>query len=188
MPFINQPDFTPEWIAANDPGYASIHTIPSFSFTDQDGKTVTEKNVTGKIYVADFFFTRCGSICPKMTNNIAVLQNTFKDNDDVIFLSHTVTPEMDSVPVLKNYAEAKGVISGKWHLLTGNKDEIYTLARKQYFAGDTIGYYQAGDEFLHTENFILLDKKRRIRGVYNGTLDIEIERLTDDIRTLLKEK
>lgn len=187
LPFINQPDFTPEWIAKNDPAYASIHSIPSFSFTDQDGKTITEKTVDGKIYVADFFFTRCGSICPKMTNNIAVLQKTFKDNDDVIFLSHSVTPEMDSVPVLKNYAEAKGVLSGKWHLLTGNKEEIYSLARQQYFAGDTIGYYQSGDEFLHTENFILLDKKRRIRGVYNGTLDIEIERLADDIRTLLRE-
>ncbi len=188
LPFINQPDFTPEWIEKNDPAYISIHSIPSFSFTDQDGKTITEKTVEGKIYVADFFFTRCGSICPKMTSNIGILQSTFKNNDAVIFLSHSVTPEMDSVPVLKKYAEDKDVISNKWHLLTGNKDEIYTLARKQYFAGDTIGYYQAGNEFLHTENFILVDKHRRIRGVYNGTLDIEIERLTEDINTLLKEE
>jgi protein SCO1/2 len=188
LPFINKPDFTPEWINKNDPGYSSIHQVPAFSFTDQNGETVTEKTVEGKIYVADFFFTRCGSICPKMTNNIALLQKYFKDNKDVIFLSHSVTPEMDSVPVLKKYAEDKGVISGKWHLLTGNKDEIYDLAKKQYYAGDTIGYYQTGNEFLHTENFILVDKHRRIRGVYNGTLELEMERLEEDINTLLKEE
>ena len=95
---------------------------------------------------------------------------------------------MDSVPVLKRYAEEKGVISGKWHLLTGKESEIYDLAKKQYFAGDTIGYYQTGNEFLHTENFILVDKLRRIRGVYNGTLPLEMERLADDINTLLKEE
>ena len=187
LPFINKPDFTPEWVDKNSAAYDSIHTIPSFSFTDQDGITVTEKTVANKIYVADFFFTRCGSICPKMTNNIGLLQTTFKDNDAVIFLSHSVTPAMDSVPALKEYAKEKGVISGKWHLLTGDKDEIYTLARKQYYAGDTIGYYQSGNEFLHTENFILVDRHRRIRGVYNGTLGVEIDRLKEDINLLLKE-
>ncbi|HMK25120.1 MAG TPA: SCO family protein [Chitinophagaceae bacterium] len=188
LPFINKPDFTPEWINKNDPAYSSIHQVPAFSFTNQNGETVTEKTVEGKIYVADFFFTRCGSICPKMTKNIALLQTYFKDKKDVIFLSHSVTPEMDSVSVLKKYAEDKGVISGKWHLLTGDKDEIYDLAKKQYYAGDTIGYYQTGNEFLHTENFILVDKHRRIRGVYNGTLELEMERLEEDINTLLKEE
>jgi len=188
LPFINKPDFTPEWIAGGDTGYSSIHTIPAFSFTDQDGKTVTEKTVEGKIYVADFFFTRCAGICPKMTANMCTLQNKFKNVEEVIFLSHSVTPDADSVPVLRNYAENKGVISGKWHLLTGNKDEIYTLAKKQYYAGDTIGYYQTGNEFLHTENFILVDKHRRIRGVYNGTLPLEMERLIEDIVTLKKEE
>jgi protein SCO1/2 len=188
LPFINKPDFTPEWIEKNDPAYSSIHQIPAFSFTDQDGKTVTEKTVEGKIYVADFIFTRCGSICPRMTNNMGLLQEKFKNNDQVLLLSHSVTPALDSVPVLKKYAEAKGVISGKWHLLTGKEEEIYALAKKQYFAGDTIGYYQTGNEFLHTENFILVDKLRRIRGVYNGTLPLEMERLEDDINTLLKEE
>lgn len=187
LPFINKPDFTPEWIAGSDSGYAFIHSIPSFSFTDQDGKTVTEKTVTGKIYVADFIFTRCGSICPKMTTNMGTLQEKFKNDNEVIFLSHSVTPEMDSVPVLKRYAEAKGIISGKWHLLTGNKEDIYSLAKKQYYAGDTIGFYQTGNEFLHTENFILVDKQRRIRGVYNGTLPLEMERLIEDIGILKKE-
>ena len=187
LPFINKPDFTPEWIEKSDPAYKNIHTVPAFSFTDQDGKTVTEKTVEQKIYVTDFIFTRCGSICPKMTGNMSILQERFKDRDDVLFLSHSVTPDMDSVPVLKRYAEENGVVSGKWFLLTGDENEIYSLAKKQYFAGDTIGYYQTGNEFLHTENFILVDKQRRIRGVYNGTLAVEMDRLTADIKSLLKE-
>ena len=187
LPFINKPDFTPEWIAVDDTAYKNIHTIPAFSFTDQDGKTVTEKDVEGKIYVTDFIFTRCGSICPVMTTNMGTLQEKYKNDDEVLLISHSVTPTMDSVAVLKKYAEAKGIISGKWHLLTGNEDQIYALAKKQYYAGDTIGYYQTGNEFLHTENFILVDKHRRIRGVYNGTLALEMERLMDDIATLKKE-
>ena len=187
LPFINKPDFTPEWISTNDPAYKNIHTIPAFSFTDQDGKTVTEKDVEGKIYVTDFIFTRCGSICPIMTTNMGTLQEKYKNDNDVLLLSHSVTPTMDSVAVLKKYAEAKGIISGKWHLLTGNEDQIYAMAKKQYYAGDTIGYYQTGNEFLHTENFILVDKRRRIRGVYNGTLSLEMERLIDDIATLKRE-
>lgn len=188
LPFFNKPDFTPDWIEKKDSGYSSIHQIPAFSFTDQDGETVTEKTVEGKIYVTDFFFTRCGSICPKMTSNMGTLQEKFKNDDEVIFLSHSVTPQMDSVSVLKKYAETKGVITGKWHLLTGSRDEIYRLAKKEYFAGDTVGYYQTGNEFLHTENFILVDKHRRIRGVYNGTLPLEMERLGEDIATLKKEE
>ena len=187
LPFINKPDFTPEWISENDPAYSSIHRIPAFSFTDQDGKTITEKTVDGKIYVADFFFTKCGSICPKMTGNMSTLQEKFKDDKDVLLLSHSVTPETDSVPVLKKYADARGISSSKWHLLTGSTDDIYRLAKKEYYAGDTVGFYQANREFLHTENFILVDKQRRIRGVYNGTVPLEIERLADDIATLKKE-
>lgn len=188
LPFINKPDFTPEWIDGKDPAYKNIHTIPDFAFTNQEGETVTQKNVQGKIYVADFIFTRCGSICPTMTGNMALLQEKYKHDDDILLLSHSVTPEMDSVPVLKKYAYDKGIIPGKWHLLTGNEKDIYTLAKKQYFAGDTIGYYQTGNEFLHTENFILVDKHRRIRGVYNGTLALEMERLMDDIATLKREE
>jgi protein SCO1/2 len=187
LPFYNKPDFTPEWIDKTSPDYKNIHTIPAFSFTNQDGKTITEKTVAGKIYVADFIFTRCGGICPKMSDNMGILQQKFKDDEGVIFLSHSVTPDADSVPVLKKYAIKKGAISGKWHLLTGSQEKIYTLAKKQYYAGDTVGYYQAGNEFLHTENFLLIDRHRRIRGVYNGTLVLEMARLADDIRTLEKE-
>lgn len=187
MPFINKPDFTPEWINKNDSGYKTIHKISSFSFFNQNGETITEKTVENKIYVADFIFTKCAGICPKMTTNMGLLQDKFKNDDDILLLSHSVTPDMDSVPVLKKYAEAKGIISGKWHILTGKQADIYRLAKKEYYAGDTIGYYQTGDEFLHTENFILVDKKRRIRGVYNGTLLLEMERLIEDIGSLKKE-
>jgi len=188
MPFINTPDFTPIWLAEDDAGYSTIHQIPAFSFINQDGKTVTEKTVEGKIYVANFIFTRCASICPKMTSNMFILQDRFKNDTDILFLSHSVTPEMDSVPVLKKYALANGIISGKWHLLTGNQEDIYRIAKKEYYAGDVIGYYQTGNEFLHTENFLLIDNKRRIRGVYNGTLSLEMDRLIEDINTIKREK
>ena len=187
LPFINKPDCTPEWINTNEAAYKSIHQIPAFSFINQDGQTVTEKSVEGKIYVVDFIFTRCASICPKMTRNLKMVQDSFDMNEDVLLLSHSVTPEMDSVPILKKYAVANGIKSEKWHLLTGSQDSIYRLAKKEYFAGDTIGYYQTGNEFLHTENVILVDRKRRIRGVYDGTLEIEIQVLIEDIKTLIKE-
>ena len=188
LPFINSAEFTPEWISADSPDYLKIHTIPSFSFTNQDGQTVTEKTVEGKIYVTNFMFTSCGSICPRMTDNMKILQDKYVNDPSVLLLSHTVTPEKDSVPVLKQYAIDKGCISGKWHLLTGDKDEIYSIAKRQYFAGDSIGYYGKLNDFLHTENFILVDSKRRIRGVYNGTLPIEMERIIEDITMLKKEK
>ena len=187
LPFFNKPDWTPEWINATDSNYNEIHRIPSFSFLDQDGNTISEKTVTGKIYVTNFFFTTCRGICPKMTNNMFLLQNAFVADTNVILLSHSVTPETDNVDVLKKYAIENKVNSKQWHLLTGNKNEIYTLAKQQYFAGDSVGYYQTGNEFLHTENFILVDKQARIRGVYNGTLLVEIERIKEDIAILKKE-
>jgi protein SCO1/2 len=187
LPFFNQPDWTPEWIGVSDTGYKKIHTIPAFSFIDQNGNLITEKTVQGKIYVANFFFTKCRSICPKMTSNMFQLQEVFKMDTSIILLSHSVTPETDSVSILRKYALDNKVEASKWHLLTGDKKEIYRLAKQQYFAGDTVGYYQSGNEFLHTENFILVDKHRRIRGVYNGTLLVEIDRIKQDINLLKKE-
>ena len=116
-----------------------------------------------------------------------LLQEAFKTDTSIILLSHSVTPETDSVSVLQKYALDNKVDAAKWHLLTGDKKEIYHLAKQQYFAGDTVGYYQSGNEFLHTENFILVDKYRRIRGVYNGTLPVEINRIKEDINLLKKE-
>ena len=187
LPFFNKPDWTPEWIEDSSSAYKNIHQIPAFNFTDQDANSVTLKNVEGKIYVANFFFTTCRGICPKMTNNMYLLQEAFKKDSNIIFLSHSVTPDIDSVGALKKYAIEHKVNSNQWHLLTGLKSEIYNLAKKQYFAGDSVGYYQTGNEFLHTENFILIDKHQRIRGVYNGTLLVEIDRIKEDINILKQE-
>jgi protein SCO1/2 len=187
LPFFNQPDWTPEWINKNDSAYGSIHSIPSFSFTDQEGNIITEQTIEGKIYVANFFFAKCNNICPKMMSNMFKLQEAFNNDDELLLLSHSVTPDEDDVSALKKFADENKVIGSKWHLLTGDKSEIYRLAKKEYFAGDSVGYYQAGNEFLHTENFILIDKQRRIRGVYNGTLAVEIERILQDIMILKEE-
>ena len=187
LPFFNEPDWTPEWIGETDSAYKNIHTIPSFSFLDQNGKVVDENLVKGKIYIANFFFTKCRNICPKMTSNMRLLQEAFKSDSCILLLSHSVTPETDNVTVLNKYALDNKVDAAKWHLLTGDKNAIYSLAKQQYFAGDTIGYYQSGNEFLHTENFILVDQHRRIRGVYNGTLPVEINRIIEDIAILKSE-
>ena len=188
LPFFNQPDWTPEWIEPGDPAYKKIHQIPSFSLVNQEGITITEKDVEGKIYVANFFFTTCRNICTKMTTNMHLIQEAFADYEQIYLISHSVTPESDSVPKLKKYALENKIRSDKWSLLTGDKSSIYRLAKQEYFAGDTIGFYQTGNEFLHTENFILIDKHRRIRGVYNGTLLVEIERIKEDIAILKREE
>ena len=188
LPFFNKPDWTPEWITVSDSNYKKIHTIPSFSFIDQNGNTLNEKSVEGKIYVCNFFFTKCRGICPKMTSNMGLLQAYFKNDNVVLFLSHSVTPESDSVSILKEYSDLNKIDYNKWRLVTGSKKEIYALARQQYFAGDSIGVMQSDKDFLHTENFILVDKHRSIRGVYNGTLLVEINRIKEDIEILKNEK
>lgn len=162
------------------------HTIANFKLINQNGEIITNANYKGKIYVADFFFTRCKTICLAMAYNMSELQEHFKNDDDVMFLSHSVTPVMDSVPVLKEYAEQKGIIDGKWNVTTGDKKHIYELARKSYFA-----VLDEGDgglqDFIHTENFILIDKERRIRGYYDGTQKEEMQRIISDIALLKQE-
>lgn len=187
LPFYNTPDFTPQWLNAGDKAYISIHTIAPFSFTDQDGKTTSNKEVEGKIYVANFFFTTCTSICPKMMNNLKKIQEAFADNKEVLILSHSVMPERDSVQRLSDYANHFHIHSSQWHLLTGDKDAIYTMARQSYFADEETGYNKTSNEFLHTENCVLIDRKGRIRGVYNATLELEMEKLIDHIKLLLAE-
>ncbi|WP_407557081.1 SCO family protein [Winogradskyella sp. 4-2091] len=159
------------------------HKIADFSLTNQNGKTVTQNDYKGKIYVADFFFTTCQTICPIMTDHMYLIQKEIINDDDVMLLSHTVTPQIDSVAQLKKYAKSKGVIDRKWNLVTGDKKHIYELARKSYLAVKTDGN---GDKYdmIHTENFMLIDKKRQIRGIYDGTNPEDIERLLDDIETL----
>ncbi|WP_334056853.1 SCO family protein [Polaribacter sp. P097] len=162
------------------------HTIADFELINQNGKIITQKDYKGKIYIADFFFTRCTNICVAMAYNMNELQEYYKNDNDIMFLSHSVTPVMDSVPVLKEYAINKGVIDGKWNVTTGAKKHIYDLARKSYFAVIEDG--DGGeDDFIHTEQFVLIDKERRIRGYYDGTNKEDMQKLKDDM-VLLKEE
>ncbi len=187
LPFFNSASFTPEWIDLGTKKYGEIHTIPDFSFTNQDGATINKRFYKGKIYVADFFFVSCPGICPKLTKNMGLLQEMFRDDKEVLLLSHTVMPWKDSVPELKKYAIENNIDSKKWNLVTGNKEEIYDLARTAYFADEDFVKTQDESAFIHTENFILIDKKGRIRGVYNGTLELETKRLMKHIEMLKKE-
>ncbi|WP_452232883.1 SCO family protein [Lacinutrix sp. MEBiC02595] len=162
------------------------HKIADFSLTNQNGKTITQADYKDKIYVADFFFTTCQTICPIMTDNMYQVQKSILNDNEVMLLSHSVTPKIDSVAQLKRYALKKGVHDDKWNLVTGDKKQIYALARKSYLAVKTAGTVDAYD-MIHTENFILIDKKRQIRGFYDGTNPEEIAQLIEDIKILKKE-
>jgi protein SCO1/2 len=189
LPYYNTPEFTPEFFSAQkDAEHKIRHTIGSFSMTDQHGKQITQKDVEGKIHVANFIFTSCGSICPVMTSNLKPVQNSFMNNPDVVILSYSVTPWIDSVAKLKIYADKNDITSPNWHLLTGNKGEIYNLARQSYFAEEDLGFSKDSTDFLHTEHILLIDRGKRIRGIYNGTLPLETEQLIKDINELLKEE
>ena len=160
-----------------------FHHIPDFKLVNQNGDTITQADYKDKIYVADFFFTTCQSICPIMTDHMVKIQNKLKDDDKVKLLSHTVIPETDTVAQLKRYAIEKGVDDSKWNLVTGPKKAIYDLARKSYLAVKTKGDGGKYD-MIHTENFMLIDTKKRIRGFYDGTDPEAIDDLLDDIATL----
>ena len=186
LPIFNPADVNPELVDSTVQYIRKYHKIPAFSFVNQNGKIITDKTYAGKIYVADFFFTTCGSICPKMTNNMALVQQAYLTDSQVMFLSHTVFPEIDSVAVLKRYALEKGVDDRKWNLVTGDKKEIYSLARKSYLAVK-LGKPSELYDMVHTENFVLVDAQKRVRGFYDGTNKEEIERLISDIQLLLQE-
>lgn len=188
LPYYNEATFTPQWIDPKDQeALKNFHKISDFNLSNQEGETVTSKTFEGKIYVTDFFFTVCPGICPKMMANMMDLQDEFLNDEDVLLLSHSVTPERDSVPVLKRYAEKKGIISEKWHLVTGSQHEIYKLGRKDYFVEEDLGLEKEIDEFLHTENFVLIDRKGHIRGIYNGLNKTSVRQLITDIKSLKKE-
>ena len=180
------PVYTPamvnsELVAAEIQHVRKYHTIADFALVNQNGDTITQEDYKDKIYIADFFFTTCPTICPIMTKNMASIQD--KIGDDVLLLSHSVTPQIDSVAQLKKYALEKGVDDSKWNLVTGDKKQIYELARKSYLAVKTDGDGGPFD-MIHTENFILVDKKKRIRGFYDGTNAEEVERLLEDLQVL----
>ena len=181
---IYQPSMVnPELVDSTLVYVKKYHAIGDFELVNQNGDTITHKTYSDKIYIADFFFTTCPTICPVMTANMADIQEVIKTDPEVMLLSHSVTPDIDSVPQLKKYALGKGVIDSKWNLVTGSKKEIYELARKSYLAVLTDGDGGPYD-MIHTENFILVDKERRIRGFYDGTSKDEIDQLLSDLEVL----
>jgi protein SCO1/2 len=186
LPYYQSADFTPIWFSDPDSLPADFHQIPAFSFTNQLGETISDESMKGQIMVVDFFFTACPGICPKMTDKMKLVQEAFLDEEQVSILSHSVTPDYDQVEVLAEYAERYGVIGGKWHLLTGDREKIYDLARNYYFAEEDLGLLKAPDEFLHTENFVLIDQNRYIRGIYNGLNSASVNQLISDIKSLKK--
>lgn len=163
-----------------------FHKIKDFSLVNQNGEKVTNEDYRDKIYIADFFFTTCQGICPIMKENMIILQDEYKDDDQVYLLSHTVTPEIDTKEVLKKYSLEKGVIDSKWNLVTGDKKQIYNLARKSYLVAEDIEESELF-EMIHTENFVLVDPERRIRGFYDGTDQESMNALIYDIKVLKKE-
>jgi len=183
LPIYNPVDFNPKLVDKSIRDITKNHTVSDFNLINQNGSFITSEDYKNKIYVVDFFFTSCPSICPIMTNNMLKIQDEFIDNNEVMLLSMSVTPEIDNVEILKQYAVDKGVIDSKWNITTGQKKHIYELARKSYFA-----VLKQGDgglqDFIHSPNFILVDNKKQIRGIYDGTVENEISRLIKDINIL----
>ncbi len=187
LPFFNEASFTPHWLALDSDSLKDFHRIPDFELFNQEGNVITSESLKGKIYVANFFFTSCPGICPQMTDNMGMLQEALKRDDQVMLISHSVTPDRDSVNVLKGYAAKRNIDSRKWYLLTGDRDQIYNLGRNAYFIEENMGIEKTVDDFLHTENFVLIDKNQHIRGIYNGLNKSSVEQLIADIRSLESE-
>jgi protein SCO1 len=186
LPYYHTADFTPHWLSEKSQ-LDTLHTIANFDFTNQNNQKITQANFRGKIHVMNCFFTICPSLCPKIMGNMKVIQDSLKNDKNFLIASYSVMPDRDNVAKLRSYANENQIIDNKWHLLTGNKKQIYEIARKSYCADENIGVQKGVNDFLHTENFILIDKNLHIRGIYNGTLPLEIEQLIKDIRALEKE-
>lgn len=184
---VYQPnEFTKELVDSTVQRVRKFHKIDDFSLINQYGDTISQADFNDKIYITDFFFTTCQDICPIMTKHMEKIQKAFINDDEVMLLSHSVTPSIDDVERLNRYAKDHNAIRGKWHLVTGNKKEIYRLARQSYFTTKTTGDGGPYD-MVHTENFVLVDKEKRIRGTYDGTNPDEIEEAIEDIKILKKE-
>lgn len=191
LPFINPVDVNEEMV---DPDLLRVghgHTIGEFSFQNQYNRTITNIDVDGKVYVAEYFFTTCKSICPVMNKQMQRVYEEYRNEDDFAILSYSVDPETDTVEQMKRYADDHGVEDdGTWHFLTGDKDQLYQLARKSYFVlkpAEAQNLGDAGSDFIHTNNFVLVDRKSRIRGYYDGTNPKEVDQLIHDIEHLLEQ-
>ena len=185
LPIFQPNDVNSELVDSSIQHVKRFHKIKSFEFLNQNGEKISEKDYDGFVYVADFFFTTCPSICPIMTDNMLKIQSYIKDKKKVKLLSFSVTPEIDSVQVLKEYSIEKGVDDKYWNLLTGDKSKIYSLARKSFLVVKENAESNSHD-MIHTENFVLVDREKRIRGFYNGTDDEDIEILKEDIDILIE--
>lgn len=191
LPIYNPIDIDPE---AVDPELLRIgqgHTIGEFEFTNQEGKKISDKDVKGKVFVAEYFFTTCGTICPAMNKQMQRVQIEYSDEKNFKILSFTVDPDNDDVKQMKLYADGHHANAKQWWFLTGEKDKLYSLARKSFFLlkpAEAQNLGDAGSDFIHTNNFVLVDKKMRIRGYYDGTNAVEVDKLMKDIGLLLKEK
>jgi protein SCO1 len=186
LPYYNTPDFTPLFIEnALEVEKQIDHSIAEFEATDQNNQTIGLKDLKGRVHVANFMFTRCTSICPIMTNHLKTIADAYENETRFSILSFSVTPWMDSIPALRSFAESYGIKAKNWHLLTGQKSEIYSLARRSYFAEKNLGYTKDSTEFLHTEHVVLVDSNLRLRGIYNATLKPDIIQLQNDIAQLL---
>lgn len=187
LPVYHPSQLDPRLVDASVRGEQGEHHISDFHLTDQAGDSVTLATVKGKVLLVDFFFTTCGSICPKMSTQMVRVQDAFRTDDRVLLLSHSVTPEIDSTATLKAYAEQYGADHARWRLLTGDRKQIYALARTSYFAA--LDHGDGGpQDFVHTENFVLVDPQGRLRGFYDGTSARQVDQAIADIRTLLDER
>jgi protein SCO1/2 len=191
LPVIQPKDLKAEMVNPELLKVGIGHRIGSFSFANQNGDTITLDDVKDKVFVVEYFFTTCGSICPVMTAQMTRVQSKFNGQEDLKILSFTVDPETDTVKVMRRYASKHKAVDGQWHFLTGEKDELYSLARNSFFVlkpAEAANLGDAGSDFIHTNNFVLVDKQQRIRGYYDGTSISEVNQLMDDIEILLKEK
>jgi protein SCO1 len=186
LPYYHTADFTPLW-PDSKAALDTLHRLAPFRLMNQDGQQISDSTFRGKIHVANFFFTSCPSLCPRTMAAMKTVQQAFRKDPAVLLASYSVLPERDSVAVLRQYAAAHGITSPQWHLVTGDHDAVYTLARRSYFADENLGVQKGVTDFLHSENFILVDKHLHIRGIYNGTLPLDINQLIEDIRLLERE-
>lgn len=190
LPIINPAELNEEMVDEDLQRIGIGHTIGNFSFLNQDGKRITQAAVAGKVYVVEYFFTTCGTICPKMNRQMQRVHGKFKNDDRFRILSFTVDPDTDTVAQLKRYADAHGANSGRWIFLTGEKEDLYALARTSFFVlkpSEAVNQGDVGSDFIHTNNFVLVDQKKRIRGYYDGTSPKDVTQLMHDISLLLKE-
>ncbi|EPR69633.1 SenC [Cyclobacterium qasimii M12-11B] len=187
LPYYEEATFTPQWFSTKEEIPEDFHQIPKFSLVNQLGDSLTEEVFDNKISIVNFFFTTCPGICPKMMANMDLVQEQLKENEKLQLLSYSVTPEMDGVPELKEYAEKNGIMSDNWYLITGERDVIYELGRNQFFVEEDMGLEKGPDDFLHTENILLIDGERHIRGIYNGLNKTAINQMIADVETLQAE-